>query len=453
MHLAYDVAIIGGGFSGLATLANIVRGAQAPLSIAVISRDKQGVFGPAYSTPREEHLLNVYARNMGLYADNARHFLEWVRAQGLTAEGGDFLPRRLYARYLQAVLDETRELAKEKRIALDWFAGKVEDVEDHDDFLAMRSGEDLIPAYNIVLAIGNSLKGTEDAGGVKLVGNPWSYNFSTLSGGRQKIALIGSGLTAADTIISLLDCGWQGKMTCYSGSGLLPQPHLDGYDHALRQKFSGEQFISHSLSQIMQALRTEIKKGETDWRYVVDGLRPLTQDIWRSLTTTDKKRLTGKYFMLWNTHRHRYAPPIGQRINEAIKSGRLEMVKARVTGTQESESGVTLEFANNPPTGFDLVFKCTGVNYNIDSNPLLKHLAGKGMLKPMPGNDGLRASDSYAVYRKKPAIMYALGAPLFGQLFETTAVPELREQASTVAKAILQTVSAVQQSLAAVRGG
>ena len=42
------------------------------------------------------------------------------------------------------------------------------------------------------------------------------------------------------------------------------------------------------------------------------------------------------------------------------------------------------------------------------------------------------------VYRDRPCEMYALGAPLFGALFETTAVPELRVQAKLISDAFLE---------------
>lgn len=435
----YDIAIVGGGFSGVAAVANIVRDATKPVAIAVVSREPRGVFGPAYATPRDEHLLNVPAANMGLFADNPGHFFEWVEGQGITAAPGDYLPRKLYARYLQSVLDAARDTAREKGIRLDWFQGEAEDIEDHAEYLSIRSGGDGIDARVVVLAIGNALH--KDSAG-PIIDQPWKFDFQTLSPAQKKIALIGSGLTAADIIISILDSGWQGEITCYSGHAALPRAHLAGYDATKRVALPPDQYISQRLSVIMQALRREIKSGAREWHYIVDSLRPLTQDIWRSLSATDRERLVKKYFTLWNIHRHRYAPHIAKRIDTAQESGQLKMARARVTSAAQLPDGIALKLVtkNGPETayGFDLAFRCTGVDYRTENNPLLKNILAKGLAKPSGNGYGIRASDNMLVYRDRPCEMYALGAPLFGALFETTAVPELRAQAKIISDAFLE---------------
>lgn len=435
----YDIAIIGGGFSGVATIANIVRDAAKPVSIAVVSRDARGVFGPAYATQRDEHLLNVPAANMGLFADNHRHFFEWTQAQGIAAAPGDYLPRKLYAQYLQSILDAAQAAAREKGIRIDWFQGEAEDIEDHAEYLSVRSGGDGIDARVVVLAIGNALHKGENS---PVIDQPWKYDFKTLSPAQKKIALIGSGLTAADIIISILDSGWQGEITCYSGHAALPRAHLAGYDAEKRVALPPDQYISQRLSSIMQALRRQIKTGAREWHYIIDSLRPLTQDIWRSLSATDRERLVRKYFTLWNIHRHRYAPHIAERIEAAQKSGQLKMVKARVTSAAQTPDGITLELTRKngveTTTGFDLAFRCTGVDYKTGNNPLLKNILAKGLAKPSGNDYGIRASDNMLIYRDRPCEMYALGAPLFGALFETTAVPELRLQAKLISDAFLE---------------
>jgi uncharacterized NAD(P)/FAD-binding protein YdhS len=435
----YDIAIVGGGFSGVATIANIVRDAKKPVAIAVVSRDPRGVFGPAYATPRDEHLLNVPAANMGLFANNPRHFYEWVAAEGITAAPGDYLPRKLYARYLQSVLDATRDVAREKGIRFDWFQGEAEDIEDHAKYLSLRSGGDSIDARVVVLAIGNALHKEDNS---PVIDQPWKFDFKTLSPAQKKIALIGSGLTAADIIISILDAGWQGEITCYSGHAVLPRAHLEGYDVAKRVALPPDQYISQRLSAIMQALRREIKSDAREWHYVIDSLRPLTQDIWRSLSATDRERLVKKYFTLWNIHRHRCAPHIAERIAAARQSGQLKMVKARVVSAAQGRSGIKMELQTKTGAataeGFDLAFRCTGVDYKTENNPLLKNIIAKGLAKPSGNEYGIRASDNMLVYRDRPCEIYALGAPLFGALFETTAVPELRTQAKLISDAFLE---------------
>lgn len=438
----YDIAIIGGGFSGLAVLANLVKALTRPMRIAVVSREPAGVFGPAYSTPRAEHLLNVRASAMGLYADDHGHFLKWAQDNGHNAKAGDYMPRPLYGQYLASVLAETKAAAAERNIPLDFFQGEVDDVADEDEYLEIRSGSDIIAARYVVLAIGNSLKAQEDkvAG---LVNNPWHYDFSALKD-KSSVAIIGSGLTAADTIVSILRSGWQGKMACFSGTGLLPRAHLPEYDAARVPKVDGSRFLNQRLSRIMLEIRKDVKTAGVEWQYVIDSLRPLTQDLWRSLGATDKTRLAEKYFTLWNVHRHRYAASISDEIDAAIASGQLTLEKAKCRDVSPIDGGVSIELhtRNKPPRRetFDIAFNCVGVNYKIDNNPLLKKMTESGMLKRASNPYGVTASDNFVGARKMGGMVHVFGTPLFGQLFETTAVPELRAQAAAVAKSIISTL-------------
>jgi len=438
----YDIAIIGGGFSGLAVLANLAKELTRPMRIAVISREPAGVFGPAYSTPRAEHLLNVRASAMGLYADDHGHFLKWAQGAGHDAKPGDYLPRPLYGQYLASILADTKALAAERGIPLDFFQGEVDDVADEDEYLEIRSGRDVIPARYVVLAIGNSLKAQEDS--VQgLVNNPWHYDFAALKG-KSSVAIIGSGLTAADTIVSILRSGWQGKMSCFSGTGLLPRAHVPAYDATRVPKADGGRFLNKRLSQIMREIRKDVKAGAAEWQYVIDSLRPLTQDLWRSLSPTDRARLVEKYFTLWNVHRHRYAASISNEIDAAISSGQLTLEKAKCRDVSPVARGVSIELhtRNAPPRRevFDIAFNCVGVNYKIDTNPLLKKMAESGMLKRANNPYGVAASDNFVAARKMGGMVHVFGTPLFGQLFETTAVPELRAQAAAVAKSIISTL-------------
>lgn len=75
------VAIIGGGFSGTMAAVNLARLSDSPLCIQLINDRYPLGRGVAYGTKREEHLLNVAARNMSAVPDHANHFLDWLRTR------------------------------------------------------------------------------------------------------------------------------------------------------------------------------------------------------------------------------------------------------------------------------------------------------------------------------------------------------------------------------------
>jgi uncharacterized NAD(P)/FAD-binding protein YdhS len=437
----YDAAIIGSGFSGLMTVANIVRGAAAGrvLSLALIGDDPAGAFGPAYATPRAEHLLNVPAGNMGAYAENPGHFHDWLHTQGIDAQPSDFMPRLIYGRYLADIWQETLALARRKGLTLERHVATVTDIDEKSGGFTLHCEDGkTITARNVVLATGNTLKKQEGAQPAALIRHPWQFDFSTLAAAPENIALIGSGLTAADTIISLLDAGFSGQITVFSRSGLLPRAHPDPRDNAAVPPYQTADFARLRLSGILHRLRRDMRDKNIPWHDAVDGLRPLTQSLWTGLSAADKQRLTRKYFTLWNVHRHRYAPHIGRRIDAAIAQGRIKIIRSRVSGMQAApESGIILSFPRLPQARFDLAFECIGVDYRILDMPLYKNMAAKGLVTPLPPY-GIGVDGGFATHRGPAGGIYALGTPLFGQFFETTAVPELRRQAAAVAESLLQ---------------
>lgn len=440
---AADIAIVGGGFSGTLVAANIIRTAQKPLSLALVSDEPENVFGPAYSTPRAEHLLNVQAANMGAFADDPAHFLNWLTQNGHDAHAGDFMPRMVYGRYLADIWAQTKQLAARKGITLSRITARVQDVDEAPNGYALSlSNADALSARTLVLATGNTLKhndGDKDAASV-VVRRPWHFDFSHLSPAHKNIAVIGSGLTAADTLISLLDAGWpmtdDARITVYSKSGLLPRAHLKNYDSKNLFPYRLEDFLDARPSCILRRLRQDIREKGVSWHYAIDGLRPLTQALWAQLSPQDKNRLRKKYFTLWNVHRHRYAPDIGRRIDAAIAQGRICFVRARVAGVSPASSGgVTLSFAQLPPAQADIAFECMGVEYRILDMPLYKNMATKGLVTVLPPA-GIAVDENFVTHGAGRQAIYALGTPLIGQLFETTAVPELRVQAQAVARRI-----------------
>lgn len=450
-----DIAIVGGGFSGLAVLANLVRSTSGPLNIICVSRDNPGVFGPAYSTPRPEHLLNVRAEGMGLFDDDHAGFHAWAAAQDENIKPGDYLPRRLYAEYLSAIHENALAAASHKNMNVRFVRAEVSDIQPRNKLQIITDGP-YVDAAGVVLAIGNTLKAREDAQAQpRLVADVWNYDYEALAQARdiQHIAVVGSGLTALDSIISLLNCGWRGRLTCLSGSALLPMAHPAAYDKSRLKAAERAKYVGQRPSRIMHELRKTARGA--DWPYAIDSLRSLTQPMWNALSPADRLRVAQKYFNLWNIHRHRCDSSIRAQADAAIASGRLAMVRARCTGFQADAAGVDIglqQGGRQTTQRFDLAFKCIGVNYAAANNPLLTTLLDTGVVKGAGNPYGIAADENFRVYDGPAGVIHALGTPLFGQLFETTAVPELRHQSARVAADIISLRSGLSQSRAAGAG-
>src|SRR5882724_7134797 len=86
-----QVVIIGGGFSGLAFAAELLRRRER-LEVTIVESGNRLGRGVAYGTPFASHLLNTGANVMSLHADDPEHFVRWSRRRGFAAHGPEFLP-------------------------------------------------------------------------------------------------------------------------------------------------------------------------------------------------------------------------------------------------------------------------------------------------------------------------------------------------------------------------
>ncbi len=113
---ARTVAIIGGGFTGAMTLANLIRHApsdKGPYHFILVDRLPAVGEGAAYRTNDVRHLLNVSAAGMSAWPDRSEDFLNFARAGDPSVQPGDFLPRKLYGQYVRQTLLDSADCADE----------------------------------------------------------------------------------------------------------------------------------------------------------------------------------------------------------------------------------------------------------------------------------------------------------------------------------------------------
>lgn len=425
---AGDIGIVGYGFSGGMVLANLVRRLPGPAVITLFDPSAHGMRGTAYATGRLEHVLNVRAAGMGAFTDAPGGFYAWLQgdagkraraARGIQAEIAptDFAPRCLYGDYLEAIQQETLALAAAKNITVQWVREEVTALAYEGAQIALTTSGGAYRGGKLALATGNLFR-AEDAA---LVRQPWFFDFTALSA--KRVAVIGTGLTAVDTLLSLMAAKYQGEITCISRHGWLPQPHasaapllpdihLDGL---------GEGRLSARLARLREIIAAASARGIA-WQSVMDAVRARLPEFWQSVSAQDKARFLSRYFTLWNVHRHRLDPALHRKLQEALAAGRICMIKARFS---HWEKGEAVTSAGRVPC--DVVFDCTGPSYRAlpaFAASFTRHATGAGLVE-------------YGEHRVSPMgapAVYALGNLLLGSRLETTAVPELRAQAARVAE-------------------
>ena len=124
------------------------------------------------------------------------------------------------------------------------------------------------------------------------------------------------------------------------------------------------------------------------------------------------------------------------------------MIAGRVRKlTHESDSirvRISLNGAPELMLSVDRVINCTGIheNYRDSPRPLIRQLIADGLASANDLGIGFRTDSSGALMNSQgnvSKLLYTVGPPRRGELFETTAVPEIRSQAEALASHLIDT--------------
>ena len=432
------VAIVGAGFSGTVLAIYILRhSAHKVLLVNAAERFGPGV---AYATSCPEHRLNVPAGKMSALAELPDHFLHWCQERTpLEAGAGTFVSRTHYGDYLTQLLTEA---ADERLVRL---SGQV-----HDAVPLPGGGFELhfghgptVRCERLVLAVGNCRPspipvefGGEFYASGRYLGDPWDPAAVRNLDASQAVLLFGTGLTMVDKVLELRAAGFCGPLVALSRRGLLPLPHAPG---AAPFAFAPSE-LPLTVRALCQQVRAAIAgRGGRDWQAVIDALRPQTVTHWQALPLVERRRFLRHLRPYWEVVRHRIAPAVHEAIVRELAGGGLAMRAGRLVGFREHPDAVTVHWR---PRGTDeiqtvtvqRVINCTGPECRLEhrKNPLLVNLRRRGLLCPDDLGLGVRADAHGALIDtagRTSDRLFTLGGLLRGQRWESTAVPELREQA------------------------
>ena len=457
------IAIVGGGFSGAMVAVHLLRNAPVPIEISVIERRPVLGQGLAYSTTLGTHVLNVPADKMGAFAQGIDDFQRWLKA--LEPEFGEFaphgfVPRIWYGTYLRSVLAEA-EAAAPVGVRLKRVIDVAESIEPGPAALTigLASG-DSIQADQLVLAFGNLPAGDPPLEVGTLEGRPtylhdaWDTEAVRAIPADADVLLIGTGLTMIDWAFSLGRQGHRGTIHAVSRRGLLPRAHGPAAPAVLGPGIDAAPATALGLSR---AVRREVAAATAaggDWRSVVDALRPRTQGLWASLPVVERRRFLRHLRPFWDVHRHRAAPHVAALIEEMQRTGRLVVHAGRLVSVVDGPAGiggaaptaeVTIRLRRS---GSERVLRVErivnaigpGGDVRTSGEAFLDGLLRAGIAQADPFGLGLRTAGDGALIASDGTVstrIFTLGSARRGDLWESTAVPELRVQAARLAERLI----------------
>jgi uncharacterized NAD(P)/FAD-binding protein YdhS len=455
-----EIAIIGAGFSGTMTAYHLIKETAIPLTINLINPKETFGKGPAYSAASHKHLLNVPAGKMSAIAEDPEHFLHWAHLQPAyqsvdkSTLGKVFLPRQLYGKYIHSLWAEAIANKREDTTVNVIYDSAVDIVQEGGKYKVHLTAQAPISADYVILATGNETPANPPIPNAAFytsasyIKNPWLTDVTKLIKAGQNILIIGNGLTTVDLILTIMDTGYKGQIHTLSPSGFAILPHRQG--HLEYKDFVNELKEPYKLDEIHETARKHYRrlhKVGISIEPIIDSLRPLTQKIWKALSEQDKQAFLRDIKSRWNQVRHRLAPQLYDYVQRLRLAGSLIVHTARLIDIKEDAQGIHVQYLNkktgNQETlSVGLVINCTGPHTDISrsEDPLLQALVAKGMIVPDSQRIGMDVTDSWVVKTsegKENKGLYTIGGNLRGLLWETTAVPELKNQTAQLAKKIL----------------
>jgi uncharacterized NAD(P)/FAD-binding protein YdhS len=458
-----DIAVIGGGAAGAAAFGELLARFDTGTIHWIVGQQAPGR-GVAYATQDDRHLLNVRASAMGVFQEQGEDFIQHASRQLGQVKGTDFLPRRLFGDFIQAQvgarIDTARRAGRSFRIYPE-NAGEV--MRRGEGGYAVRTGDDRwLDVSHVVLAVGalaqRPLRTVSTAalnsGAYEL--DPWRLDRYVRA--PRRVLVIGTGLTAVDTLLSASMQWPHAELVAVSRHGLWPFTHsaLPLAPYPRQEALNLALLACDGVAPMLRLVRKAFDDApEIDWRSFIDGMRPINALLWQGLSHEQRRQFLRHARWIWEASRHRMAPASGQAIHQLMEEGRLQVHAARVLDVDGSGPlQVTLrERATQLVSTLeaDLVVQATGLDTAVayGAHDLLSQLLRDGLAVADPLQLGVlaRADGSLldATGAPQPGL-HAIGSLLRGNLWECTAMPEIRIAAHQLATRLAQT-SAVAVSL------
>ncbi|RMV15939.1 Pyridine nucleotide-disulfide family oxidoreductase [Pseudomonas savastanoi] len=392
-HQTADILIIGGGLSGTMLAAQLLRRPGQRRILIIETRSELGR-GEAYSATEPGHTLNGNAARMSVDPDNPDDLTQWLTdylAAGGWPEAYEqrvpvaelFPPRGVFGLYVQQRLREALSAAEAFGSTAVHVPGEAVDLQVHEG------------GVSVSLADGRKLRGSR--------------------------AVLATGMYAA-------------SRTPRRDSNELNTAALDPWDVAVMKKLDPQSkvlIIGSGLTMV-------------DALVSLDTVRANIGRLWNQASDRQRRQFVHHVRPWWESHHHRSPPPSAALLAQLIRQGRLSIDAASLQAVASLPSGqVQISVrrrGDSEPTQIvgDALINSTGIEYDwrrVD-RPLPRQLLLRGLIQPGPLALGIAADAGGAVLDAQghcSSRLFAMGPPLRGMWWESTAVTDVAIQAKALA--------------------
>jgi len=453
-----DILIIGGGLSGTMLAVQLLRLPGQRRILLIEPRDELGR-GEAYSAVELGHTLNGNAARMSVDPDNPDDLTQWLRehiAAGGWPESAEqdvpvselFPPRGLFGVYVQQRLAEARAVGAQQGSFVEHVRAEAVDLQvDAGSVQLTLSDERILRGSRAVLATGMfpaaRTPQTQSSGLNAAALDPWDVATMRQLAPQSTVLIIGSGLTMVDAVVSLEQAGHCGPIEVFSRHGLLP--------HVRRQPPAWADFLAQDerirtprqlLRELRRHCRDAIAQG-IDWQAPLDTVRAHIARLWSQATDGQRRQFVRHVRPWWESHHHRSPPLSAELIERLHNEGRLRIHAASFTGLEPgTDDAVRIRIrprgeAETCVVSGAALINSSGIEYDWRrvARPLPQQLLARGLVQPGPLALGIAAVDGAVVDAegRVSSQLFAMGPPLRGMWWESTAVTDVALQAKALA--------------------
>ncbi|WP_095136484.1 FAD/NAD(P)-binding protein [Pseudomonas sp. Irchel s3a10] len=459
MHQRADILIIGGGLSGTMLAVQLLR-LPGQRRILIIEPRAELGRGEAYSAVELGHTLNGNAARMSVDPDNPDDLTQWLSAHiaaGGWPESAEqnvpiselFPPRGLFGAYVQQRLAEARVVGARHGSTVEHICAEAVDLQSEADSVqvSLNDGRRLRGAY-AVLATGMfpaARTPQKESSGLNTAAlDPWDVAAMRQLDPQSTVLIIGSGLTMVDAVVSLEQAGHRGPIEVFSRHGLLP--------HVRRQPPAWVDFLAEDQSirtprQLLRELRRHCREAIAqgiDWQAPLDTVRVHIGRLWSQATDLQRRQFVRHVRPWWESHHHRSPPLSAAFVERLYHEGRLRIQAASFQGLEPlAGEGVSIRIRRRGEAESCVVqgaalINSSGIEYDWRrvARPLPQQLLARGLVRPGPLALGIAATVEGAVLDAEGQAggrLFAMGPPLRGMWWESTAVTDVALQAKALA--------------------
>lgn len=457
------IGIIGAGFMGTMTAVQLIKKTTKPLEIIFINDQDNFAKGIAYNPYSKRQLLNVVASKMSAFPELPDHFLDYLmttdsyKNKNRDLVSAAFIPRAYYGDYLLQIWKNAEKEAKDKNIKITTINSTIEDIGKKDKQIVLAlDTEQTILVDKCVLASGNQLPRNPAIRNMAFYEsenyfqNPWSKESVTDVNDNFPVLILGNGLTMVDTIIGLLENGFKNTIYSISPNGYNILPHrLGGTTYPNLTKELDENLSLKDLVSLFNKHIKSVRELGLTAEPIMDSFRSHTQQIWRRLSEEDKIKFMNRLRHLWGVARHRIPLQIHDKIQNLRINRRLNVISGSIIDINENNTSIKVDFRDKKTKQtksivVGRIINCTGPETNLENlgDSFLNRLLEKGVLTQDSLKLGIKTNlETFQVIDVKGREVdnfYTAGSNLKGELWESTAVNELRGQAISLADEILK---------------